>query len=988
MKKVSISILSLFLLSASVSLPLDGWGQRHHHKKPVAKTTAKANPKFEQMTLWVDSVMNTMSLEEKIGQLMVVRVPTNMKTKELRNFSKLLTDNHVGGVCFFAGTASEQVQQTRQFQKLSRIPLFICLDAEWGLGMRLTDSYSFPRQMMMGALSAANDSLISRMGEEVGRQCRMIGVNVNFAPVVDLNSNSLNPVIGARSFGENKDRVAAKGICYAKALQKNGVMAVAKHFPGHGDTDVDSHVDVPVINHSKAYIDSVDIYPFQRLIGAGCRGVMVGHLMVNAYDNRYISSLSEALVNRLLRERMKFNGLIFTDGMDMKAVTKNYKKGEADLISLQAGTDVILLPTDVAASISLIKAHAEEDANFAALIDNKCRRVLREKYRMGLHKMNLSELSTPSPADKDRCEAITMQMADKALTMVRNAGRVLPLKNSDKVAWIALGNCDTAFSSFSNALADKVSDADKVVINLHAYANPTSSKNYGVTPKMLDLIQQITAFNHNTVLVIYGSPFILQYFPFSTCSQKASSATDSIIFAGASLSTTPAAILVAYQDMAATRKVVPPALRRGKFEGVLPIVVDNFMAPPSLTKPKVKATAYTKLNKLGFDTACYHAIDSIIMGGISQKAYPGCQILVAHKGKVVYQKCYGRQTYDAQSPAVDTNTVYDLASLTKVTATTLAVMKLVDAGKVQLDDPLSRYLPYLKHTNKSKITIREALSHIARLKSFDAYWKQAPDCMDASLPQSQATNFMVQQSRQTILDAIAKSQLNKDKQKYVYSDLGFILLADMVEKVSGQSVDLFMHQQFYAPLGMKSTTFCPLLNRYTTINPERIAPTETNPDSRKRTLQGEVHDPNAAAMGGVAGHAGLFSTAGDLNILFQMLLANGSYNNMKYLSPEVIATFNSRHYAQLGNRRALGFDKPFISSRSTHISPRATQSSFGHTGFTGTMVWVDPEKELVYIFLSNRVYPSSNPNKLANMNIRTDVQDLIYQSLPKCDGKK
>ena len=988
MKKVSTSLFAMIVLFAALAQPFDADAQRRGKKKTSRPAPAKKEVYATQhATQWVDSVMATLSLEEKIGQLMIVRVPTKMKPKDEKAFNKLITDYHVGGVCFFAGTAVEQLKQTKQYQRMSKVPLFISIDGEWGLGMRLTDCYSFPRQMMMGALSPANDTLITLMGNEIGRQCHNMGININFAPVVDLNSNPLNPVIGARSFGAKKNRVASKGIRYAQALQSQHVMAVAKHFPGHGDTETDSHVDVPVINHTKAYVDSVDTYPFKRLIAAGCRGIMVGHLQVNAYDTKNIATLSEPIMNELLREKMRFTGLIITDGMDMKAVTKNHGKAESTLLSLQAGSDVLLLPLDVEGSVELIKAHAEEDYNFAQLIDNKCRRVLYEKYRFQLHKLDLDALSVPTKKDRERCEEITAQIAEKALTLVRNDRSVLPLKKSDNVAWIALGNADSAVTTLSGENIGKVASADKVVITLAAYANPTAQNNYGVSSKMVDLISQITAFNHNTVLVIYGSPFILQYFPFAKTStqgsQRRSTPADSIIYAGSSLSTTPAAIVVAYQDMAVVHKAVDKQLRAGKFEGQLPVDIDHFMAPKSLTSPKKTISPYAQLVKAGMDTLCFHRIDSIINGGIQAQAYPGCQLLVAYKGQVVYQRCYGRQTYDANSPKVDTNTVYDLASLTKVTATTFAIMKLVDAGKIKLDDPLSRYLPYLKHTNKSKITIRETLSHIARLKSFDAYWKNASECMDASLPNCQPTEQQLTKTRLSLLTQIAASPLNKDKHKYVYSDLGFILLADVVERVSGQTLDLFMQQQFYGPMGMTSTTFQPLLGKYVKIDEKRIAPTETNPDIRQRTLRGEVHDPNAAAFGGVAGHAGLFSTAADLNKLYQMMLAGGSYGGKQYLSTDVINTFNQRYYTQYNNRRALGYDKPFIKGNSTHVSPLATQSSYGHTGFTGTMVWVDPDRELVYIFLSNRVYPSATPNKLANMNIRTDVQTLIYQSLPK-----
>lgn len=984
MKKVSIShLITLCYLLIAITVAGNSQGQHHH-----ARHTRPAPEARQQMTIWVDSVMNTLSMDQKIGQLLVVRVPSKMKPKAETAFRSMVKDYGVGGVCFFSGNAATQLALTRKLQREAPLPLFVCIDGEWGLGMRLKDGYSYPRQMMMGALSPDNDSIITAIARQIGIECHRMGINVNFAPVVDLNSNPQNPVIGSRSFGEDRRRVATKGICYMRGLQGAGVMAVAKHFPGHGDTDVDSHIDVPVIRHAQNYIDSVDLYPFRRMIGAGCRGVMVGHLLVPQLDPHNIASLSEPIVTELLRSQLRFNGLIFTDGMEMKAVTKQYTAGEAELRALKAGCDILLLPDDVKATLTCIKTAAMADSNLQALIDNKCRRVLREKYRLGMHHLNTGDLSTPTPSDLKRDEELTKLLATKALTLVCNQRNLLPLQQGERVTHIALGNSDTAITAITDAVASRLAKAQKVVIHLYANANPTSRKNYGVSDLSLDLIKQITAFNANTILVVYGSPFIMQYFPEAVTMasrpnnesrhpiERHPSAATTTAF-----STTPAAIVVAYQNLPEVHQAVQAALwGKTAFEGILPIDLrhfDTLTAATTATIPYV--SPYAKIAQIGWDTTCFVRIDSLLTDGIKQHAYPGCQLLIAYQGNVVYRQQYGRQTYDKRSPRVDTNTVYDLASLTKITATTLAVMKLVDAGKVSLDDPLSRYLPYLKHTNKSHISIRQALSHIARLKAFEPYWKTVDaDCLNASLPNIRPTDSHCDDCRTAILKAVAQSELTKHRNKYLYSDLGFMLLGDMVRVVSGQSLDLFLQQQFYQPLQMHSTTFCPLLAG---MDSTRIAPTETNSDSRQRTLRGEVHDPNAAAMGGVAGHAGLFSTADDLFRLCQMLLNGGTLDGHRYLSNGVINTFTTRHYEQYGNRRALGFDRPLIQGHSSHVSPLASPNSYGHTGFTGTMIWIDPNNELVYIFLSNRVYPTSSPNLLAKLNIRTDVQQLIYQAM-------
>src|SRR5574344_1526868 len=977
MKLIKYSILTLLILSFSFSAVAQ---KPHKFRKTASKKNTEMVEHRQQMTLWVDSVMGKLSFEDKVAQLMMVRVPSKMNAKQQKDFDKLITDYHVGGVCFFAGTCANQLQQTVRYQKMTIVPLFVSLDAEWRLGIPLNDDYSLPRQMMIGAISEKNDTLIYQMGIEVAKQCNKMGININFAPSVDLNSNPLNPVIGARAFGEDKTRVAAKGMLYAKALQKNGVMAVAKHFPGHGDTDVDSHSNLPVIDHTKAYIDTVDTYPFRRLIRGGVHGVMVGHLQVMSYDNRrnMPASLSEKIINQLLRKQLNLHGLVFTDGLDMKAITNIYKGGEAEIAALMAGVDLLVLPTDVVETFCLAKEKAASDSEFVQLIDLKCRNVLREKYRCGLNELKLDELTVPSKADIHRCEIVSSQIASKALTLVRNEKNILPLQAKDKVLYIAVGNCDTAITRINDSLAARLASAEKVVISLYARSNPTSQNNYGVSSSNLDIIRQIVNFNSRTALVIYGSPYILKYFPVEEKRKTTVDASVVLPQNPIAQSLLPAAIVVAYQDMPEVRSVVPAALRgKTPFEGLLPITIDQYKVGMQKQPSKVR-DPYSGVREMGMDVNCFKMIDSIVTMGIEKGAYPGCQILVARNGKIIYNEGYGHQTYEASSPAVDTATIYDLASLTKVTATTFAVMKLVDAGKIKLDDPLSRYLPYLKHTNKKHLTIRAVLSHNARLKAFDSYYKNVDaDCANCSLDAHNALRS--DNCRDAVMKLVTESDLNKDN-KYLYSDLGFMLLADMVRVVSGQTLDIFMQQQFYGPMGMINTTFCPRLHN---VDTTRIAPTEKDTYYRHRLLRGEVHDPNAAAMGGVSGHAGLFSTATDIYCLYQMMLDGGVYKNHRYLSTDVIETFNQRYFTNKGNRRALGFDKPLIHGRSTHVASEATQSSYGHTGFTGTMVWVDPKYNLVYIFLSNRVYPDATTNKLAQLDIRTNIQSLIYQSIIK-----
>ncbi len=718
---------------------------------------------------WVDSVMNTLTLEQRIAQLVIARVPLNMSDAQAAEYSRKMNALGVGGICFFAGTASHQAPVTRRLQKDARVPLLVCIDGEWGLGMRLKDMYSFPRNARFGKLPPAADSVVYKMGEEIGRQCRMMGIHINFAPVVDINSNPKNPVIGTRSFGTSRERVAQLGIMYSRGQQSQGVLAVAKHYPGHGDTDADSHYELPVINHTPEYIDTIDLYPFKRLIEAGVGGIMTAHLQVNAIDPHRPSSLSPLLVDSLLRKELGFEGLIITDGMDMKGVTNTYGKGLGELAALRAGNDLLLLPPDVPQSIAVIRAAARVDEGLVRMIDDRCRRVLRAKWRLVMPHI-YKNIEVPGKERREACE--------------------------DIVASLALN-------------------------------------------------------------------------------------TDS-------------------------------------------------------------------------------RIDTIINNAIAAQAMPGCQLLVMHRGRVVMERAYGKVTYDSAADSVSSTTVYDLASLTKVCATTLAVMRLVEEGLLGIDDKLGKHLPYLRGTDKENITVKEAMSHQARLRAYDAYWRKTAD-------------------RDSIFQLIADSPLNA-KEGYLYSDLGFMLLGDVVERLSGMPLDLYVREHFYHPMGLQRMGFMPREAGWMDL--WHVAPTEV--DTVRGLLWGQVHDPNAAALGGVSGHAGLFANAREVAQLMQMLLDGGTYNGRRYLKRETVELFTRRHFADQQNRRALGFDKQlFTPSAAGQVCPEASQASYGHTGFTGTMLWVDPQAELVYVFLSNRVHPSSSPNRLAQMNVRTDIQSIVYELIKK-----
>lgn len=858
---------------------------------------------------WADSVMRRMKVRQQAAQVIVARVPINMTPKQERKFLRQMEDWQVGGVCFFAGTTECQQRLTSTLQENSRLPLLVCLDAETGTGMRLTDVPRLPSQMLLGAMPPSADSLVETMGLLMGFQCRQLGVHVNFAPVVDVNTNPLNPIIGLRSFGQHHEMVAHKATLIMKGMQRQGVMAVAKHFPGHGDTDADSHVQLPVVRHPKAYIDSVSLYPFRRLFEAGVGGCMVAHLHIPSLDtNRSVpSTLSPRVVTQLLRKQLGYDGLVFTDGLDMKAVSKLYNAGEASCMALQAGNDVLLLPSDIDVALDSLEERAQCDDAFRQLLRNRCRRMLVAKYRQVVASQPVE------PVDPD-IDALTYRLALNGITLLRSDSATLGLRMD------------------------------------------ITSANYKEVAATLDTLSDTVA----VTLCVYGSPYLLNKMPQVRSSKR------------------PTTLLVAYDNLPAVRRAVDTLLlHRGRFEGRLPVDLTDWpmwSGRDSLSPLPIPPTPPQLLQQRHPDIA--QAIDSVVTMGMERHAYPGCQLLVMHRDTVLYERCYGRLTYDSNALPVTPYTRYDLASVTKMAATTLSVMRLVDEGKIRLDECMSKYLPYLKHTDKRRVTVREVLSHCARLQAGEASWRAVLD--DAALRRAYASDTLPDITSQ-VLQSIADSKRIKEKHKMVYSDLGFILLGDLVQRVSGVRLDRYADSCFYRPLALHHTGFNPLLHG---VAKDSIAPTEYDTVFRGGVICGTVHDPNAAAMGGVAGHAGLFGNAQDMARIGQLLLHEGVMEGNPLLSPQVIRTFNHRYYEQYGNRRALGFDKPlFTPTASGNTAVSVSQSSYGHTGFTGTMIWVDPEQELVFVFLSNRVYPNTRPNLLASLNIRTDIQELVYKAL-------
>lgn len=941
---------------------------------------------------WVDSVFQSLTPEQRIGQLFMVAAYSNKDEKHAREIEDLITNNNIGGLIFFQGGPVRQALLTNRYQNVAKVPLLIAMDAEWGLGMRLPDStMSFPKQMTLGAIQ--DDEAIYRMGAQIAYHCKRLGVHVNFAPVVDVNSNPANPIIGIRSFGENKENVARKGIAYMKGMQDNGVLANAKHFPGHGDTETDSHLSLPVITHSKQRLSEVELYPFRQLISEGVKSMMVAHIHIPAYDPtpNMATTLSKKVVTDLLKNEMKFEGLIFTDALNMKGVSSFYKPGEVDLMALLAGNDVLLYAENVPVAIKKIQKAVKEKDITQEEIDKRVKKILRGKYFVGLNKTKFVDLNNLyKDLHATQAKILLEELYEKSITLVNNKDSLLPLRYLDTTSFasVSIGAKENntfqsmllnygAFTNFTieksaeeakfNALFEKLRNYEVVVVGIHGMSN-FNNKTFGITENTKKFIEKLQS-KTKVIVTVFGSAYSLKLFSDSPY------------------------LICAYEDNEYTQKIVPEVLFGAvPVSGKLPVSpAPDLVAGRGFKVDPLYRLKYGYPEAVGMNGVSLAKIDSIVNKAIADKAMPGCQVLVARNGVVVHNKSYGYLTYDKSQP-VTNSSVYDIASISKVAGTLQAIMFLEERKMLDVEKKASYYLPEFKNTNKEDLYIKDILTHQAGLIPFIPYWKRTmKDSIGfdtlyySKVKSAEFCNEVIPgvYSRASMEDSLWKwtiesSLLKKNKKTrrydYQYSDLGFYIMKRIAEKLLNQPMDEFLQQNLYTPLGLPTLTYKPLAK----MPAERIAPTEDDKYFRKALVRGCVHDPGAAMFGGVAGHAGLFSNANDLAVLMQMNMQSGFYGGQKYFMPNTVEDFAKRQYAY--NRRGLGWDKPEPDGNGP-TSDYASPNTFGHTGFTGTAVWVDPDQNLVYVFLSNRVYPDAGNNKLIKQSIRTKIQDVIYQSI-------
>ena len=958
-----------------------------------ASTLPKKNSEAKtKQQLWVDSVFDSMSEEERLGQLFMVAAYSNRDEKHSEELEKLIREYNIGGLIFFQGGPVRQAILTNRYQAKAKVPLLIAIDGEWGLKMRLDSSMAFPKQMTLGAVQ--DDAYIYAMGKEVARQCKRLGIHVNFAPVIDVNSNPANPVIGVRSFGEDKFKVAEKGIAYMKGMQDNGVIACAKHFPGHGDTETDSHLTLPVITHTKERLNDVELYPFRELIKDSVFSIMVAHMHVPAYDSttNMATTLSKSVVTDLLKNELQFKGLIFTDALNMKGVSSFFKPGEVDVLALLAGNDVLLYAEDVPTAIRKIHKAIKENKITWAEVDERVKKILTAKFWAGLDSLKPIELhNLYEDLNSSEAKALRQDIYEKALTIVRNDDNLIPIRILDTTTFasITIGvpsqgsnfqhTLDlyapfTHFTLHKNAgeaetseLEEKLKNYGMVVIGLEGVSS-FNIKDYGISLATIDFIERLQQ-NTKTALIVFGNPYSLKFFNNSNT------------------------LICAYEDNEVTTSIAPQLLfgALGAY-GKLPVTVDPSTTQGAgiLMNKSLQRLSFGYPESVCMDSKTLSQIDTIALKAIEAGAMPGCQVLVAKNGKVIYRKSFGYLTYDKTDPVTDT-TIYDIASISKVAGTLQVIMFLSERGLLNLDKKASYYLPELKRTNKEDLQIRDILTHQAGLLGFLSHWKRTTDSAGFSptfystiksdvycnevIPSLYSIASMEDSLwKWSIESELREKPRNKKKYDYLYSDIGFYIMKRIVEKLINQPMDEFLDQNFYVPLGLTSLSYKPL-NHFPI---ERIAPTENDKDYRHVIVRGHVHDPGAAMFGGVGGHAGIFSNSLDLAILFQMNLQRGTYGGIRYLLPETIPLFAKKQFED--NRRGLGWDKP-AKEPGGPTSNYASQETFGHTGFTGTAAWADPQSDLVYVFLSNRVYPDAANTKLVKMGVRTNIQDVIYKSI-------
>lgn len=935
---------------------------------------------------WVDSVYANMSFDERVGQLFMVAAYSNKDMEHVKGIDRLVKDFKIGGVIFFQGGPIRQARLTNRYQAAAKVPLFVGIDAEWGLAMRLDSTYRYPWNMTLGAVQDMN--LIEKMGEQMAEQAKRMGIHFNFAPVLDINTNAANPIIGNRSFGETKENVTSRAMALMKGIQKGGIYATGKHFPGHGDTANDSHHTLPFLNFSKERLNDTEFFPYKKLFDEGLSSIMVAHLNVPSIEatENYPTSLSYNVITNIVQGEMGFKGLIFTDALNMKGASAFMQPGDIDLEAFLAGNDILLFAENVPVAIERFREAYTDSILSEDRLAFSVKKILAYKHRVGLTKYTpVDTANLYTDLNASHYEDLNYKLYEEAVTVLKNDDEILPVQQleNEKIAYVKLGDDDGSqyletlrkYAEVTEVQEDslhlvtaKLKEFSTVIIGFHKADGAWKKHNF--SDKELVWMDSI-AKGRKAILTVFAKPYTLNaiknYKNFNS-------------------------VVLAYQNNLIAQTVAAEVIFGAvSAKGKLPVSISNvYKVNFGMPTQTVNRLGFTTPRNAGMDPAILAKIDMIANRAINEKMTPGMQILAARNGKVFYQKSFGYHTYDKRDMKVKNSDVYDVASLTKILATLPNLMQLYDKGLLKLDDKLGNILPEFANTDKKNITVKDMLLHQARFQPWMPFYQETLDATkhpdsayyrkvySPEFPHQVAENLYLREDYPgIIISKIAQSKL-LPKAEYKYSDFSFILFKEYLEAKTGKSLDRLAYDSFYKPLGAAATTYNPLRK----WDMCEMPPTEVDNYFRYQVIQGYVHDMAAAMQDGVAGHAGLFSNAMDVAKIMQMYLQKGNYGNKQYFSSKTFDTFNTCWECKSGNRRGLGFDKPQL-EKSGPTCGCVSKSSFGHTGFTGTMAWADPESGIVYVFLSNRTYPEAGENKLSKENIREDIQQVIQEAVIK-----
>ncbi len=953
------------------------WVQGQSHPLITSDSLAQQN--------WVDTIYDRMSPEEKIGQLFMVMVSSGDTKIATDKIKTLIKKHQPGGVIFSTGGPVRQAKLTNEYQVASKMPLLIGMDAEWGLAMRLDSTYAFPWNMTLGAIT---DSLIvERVGYQIGKHAKRLGVHINFAPDIDININPRNPIIGNRSFGEHRENVAQKGIAFMKGMERAGVLSSGKHFPGHGDTAVDSHQSLPVMDFTRERLDSIELYPFKRLIKEGLSSVMVAHLEIPELESKKNrpSSLSEKIITDLLKEEMEFKGLVFTDALNMEGVANYGKKGETELEAFLAGNDILLMPRDLESAIATMLRAYDRGKISEERLSHSVKKILLAKYKVGLHKYSPIQVEgLYEQLNGGENELMYEEAIENAITVAKNKLNLIGIKKLEnkKIAYVKFGDADS--DPFINTLKKyapvtqingkdiatlkkKLSDFNLVIIGLHK-SNESPWKSYQFTENELFWLQEIARDRtSNVILTLFTRPYAL---------------LDVVNFDNID------GVVVAYQNSPLAQEGTAQLLFGAiPAKGKLPVTAHSeFPVNSGVMLQSMMRLGYSTPERVGMNSMKLAEVDRLVQNGLDSLMFPGAQVLIARKGKIVYNKGFGKPTYKS-TDSISTDHIYDLASLTKILATLPAVMKMEEEGKLGLNTTFQELIPALSDSELKNVTVLKSLSHYGGLPAWIAFYVDTLD--KKRRPSSEfyrnhpADGFSIKITdriyltdayKDSIYDRIGRQELKSNR--YRYSDVAYYVLKKYIEDTSNARLDRLVDDFLYKRIGATSMSYNPL-DKYP-LN--RIVPSEEDNYYRYQIIQGYVHDMGAAMQGGVGGHAGLFSSANDVAKIMQMYLQGGFYGGERFLDERTVEKFNKCYFCDNDVRRGVGFDKPQIKDKGPTCGC-VSRKSFGHSGFTGTYTWADPEEGLIYVFLSNRTYPSATNTLLIRSGLRTRIQKAIYDSI-------